>query len=724
MNRFVHLRRGGVSLLLDATDQTRLPLVLHWGEDLGAIADDELDQIALASRRVAGSSLPPVVDPTTLPLSTTGWLGQPGLVGHRGGQAWSPRFATTAVATDRSHSHGGDTDRVIVQAVDAAAALALTTTIEMLPTGLVRMRHTLTNRHEDLYSLERLTLTLPVGIAAEELLDMTGRHALERVPVRTAFEPGLRLRESRRGRPGADAAYVTVAGQRGFAFRSGQVWGVHLGWSGNQRSFAERPPTGERMLGAGELLLPGEAELAGGQSYETPWLYAAFGEAGLDSMSARFHSYARSLPHIAERARPVTFNSWEALGFSLSPEAILGLAERAAAVGAERFVIDDGWFGGRRTDRSSLGDWHVSDDVFPDGLDHVADRIRELGLEFGIWFEPEMINEDSELARAHPDWLMRLPDRLPVESRHQQVLDLANPDAWSWIYHSIADIVERYGVGYIKWDHNRDLIDAGTGADRVAGTRHQTLALYALLDALRERFPELTIESCASGGARIDLGILERCDRFWTSDSVDPVDRQAIQRWTALVMPPEILGAHVGAPVAGSTRRQHRLNFRAGTALLGDFGVEWNLSHADAAEQEELARWIHLYREHRGLVRRGTLVHSDTADTSVLVTGLVEPDRSAGLFVIASLWSNPEYSTGRVRLPGLDPEFHYTVTAVPPAAAENDYLLRPAWIEAGGVRLSGGTLGTLGVEGPILWPEEVAVIYVALSEKRRVRRAE
>ncbi|MFK4788189.1 alpha-galactosidase [Microbacterium sp. ZW T5_56] len=705
----LHLRRDGVSVLLDVADTDRLPTVVHWGEDLGRITPGDADHLHLATTRMAGSSLPPTTDPSLLPTSTTGWLGQPGLVGHRDRSAWSPRFATTAIREERV---GEEAVSVQIDAVDHAASLMLTSTLELLPGGLLRVRHALRNVGASAYSMERLTVSLPVGADAAELLDMTGRHALERVPVRLPFETGIRLRESRRGRPGADAAYVTVAGERGFGFRRGRVWGVHLGWSGNQRSFAERLPTGERMLAGGELLLPGEVELAPGEEYATPWLYASFGPDGLDSLSARFHRFARSLPHLRDRPRPVTFNSWEAIGFDMSADRLIGLAERAARAGAERFVIDDGWFGGRRDDRSSLGDWRVSPEVFPDGLERVTTRIRELGMEAGIWFEPEMINEDSDLARDHPEWLMRLPDRVPIASRHQQVLDLTNPDAWSAIFTAMSEIIERYGIGYVKWDHNRDLIDAGVGPDRIAGTHAQTHALYALLGALRAKFPQLTIEACASGGARIDLGILEHSDRFWTSDSVDPVDRQAIQRWTALVMPPEILGAHVGAPMAGSTRRHHRLNFRAGTALLGDFGIEWDLSHASEGDLAELAEWVGLYRVHRDLLRQGSLVHGDDPASPVTVTGVVSPDGSAALYVVASVRSDPQYTTGRVVLPGLDPEGRYLVTACRPASGDNDYLGRPAWMESPGIMLPGRLLATIGVEGPTLWPEEVAVLTV------------
>ncbi|WP_402845133.1 alpha-galactosidase [Microbacterium sp. GXS0129] len=703
----LHLRRDGVSVLLDVSDTDRLPTVLHWGQDLGPVTSGDADYLRLATARMAGSSLPPTTGPSLLPASTTGWLGQPGLVGHRNGSGWSPRFTTTAIRDERVD---GEAVSVEVEAIDRAASLMLVTTLELRPGGLLRLRHLLRNTGESAYSVERLTAALPVGADAAELLDMTGRHALERVPVRLPFETGVRLRESRRGRPGADAAYITVAGERGFGFRRGRVWGVHLGWSGNQRSFAERLPTGERMLAGGELLLPGEIELAPGEDYVTPWLYASFGADGLDSMSVRFHRFARSLPHLRDRPRPVTFNSWEAMGFDMTADRLIALAESAAQAGAERFVIDDGWFGGRRDDRSSLGDWHVSPDVFPDGLERVTTRIRELGMEPGLWFEPEMINEDSDLARAHPEWLMRLPDRVPIASRHQQVLDLTNPDAWSTILAAMSEIIERYDIGYVKWDHNRDLIDAGVGPDRVAGTHAQTRALYALLRALRERFPRLAIEACASGGARIDLGILEHSDRFWTSDSVDPVDRQAIQRWTALVMPPEILGAHVGAPVAGSTRRHHRLNFRAGTALLGDFGIEWDLSHVNENEIAELAEWVGLYRAHRDLLRQGTLVHGDDPTSPVTVTGVVDADCSVALYAVASVRSDPQYTTGRIVLPGLDPDARYLVTACPPAVADNDYLGRPAWLDAPGVVLPGRLLATIGVEGPTLWPEEVAVL--------------
>ncbi|GAT74990.1 alpha-galactosidase [Microbacterium sp. HM58-2] len=606
--------------------------------------------------------------------------------------------------------HSADGDSVVVTAQDDATALILTIEIEMSATGLIRIRHRLTNQGEAPYELERLSACLPVADSAAEILDLTGRHALERVPVRVPFEAGTRLRESRHGRPGADAAFVTVTGEAGFSFRRGQVWGVHLGWSGNQRSWAECLPTGERMLGSGELLLPGEVRLAAGGAYQTPWMYAAYGEAGMDSMSARFHSHARALSHIAERARPITFNSWEAMSFDMDERRLLELAERAASVGVERFVIDDGWFGGRRDDRSSLGDWVVSPDLFPRGLGDVARRTHELGMELGIWFEPEMINLDSDLARAHPDWLLRLPDRIPVSIRHQQVLDLTNQDAWEWIFEAMSAIIADLGVGYVKWDHNRDLIDAGRGESRVPAVHEQTLAFYALLDALRSRFPDLAIESCASGGARIDLGVLERCDRFWASDTVDPLDRQLIQQWTALVMPPEILGAHVGATVAGSTRRRHRLNFRAGTALLGDFGIEWDLTEASEAELRELRQWVDLYRRHRRLLREGTVVRGDMPPALAL-SGRVSPDTTEALYVLASLDSNPEYSTGRLRLEGLDPESVYRVVVEPPAQGESDYLLRPEWIESGGIQMTGRALALIGVEGPTLWPEEVAVIH-------------
>ena len=268
-----------------------------------------------------------------------------------------------------------------------------------------------------------------------------------------------------------------MAGTPGFGFRSGQVWAVHVAWSGNHEYLAERLPEGagaggEGVLGGGELLLPGEVRLAPGESYSSPWLAFAWSDAGLDGLSARMHRWLRSRPGHPARPRPLVLNTWEAVYFDHDLERLTELAERAARVGVERFVLDDGWFHGRQGESGGLGDWWVDEKLWPNGLRPLADRVRALGMEFGLWVEPEMVSPDSELARTHPDWVLAAPDRRPRLWRNQWVLDVAHPEAAAYLVERLDAVIGESGAGYLKWDHNRDLHESvHVGPDGVAGCR-------------------------------------------------------------------------------------------------------------------------------------------------------------------------------------------------------------------------------------------------------------
>ena len=235
-------------------------------------------------------------------------------------------------------------------------------------------------------------------------------------------------------------------------------------------------------------------------------------------------------------------------------------------------MLDDGWFAGRRDDTTSLGDWSVSTEVWPEGLGPLIDHVIALGMQFGLWVEPEMVNLESDLARAHPEWLFSAGGRPGLPSRHQHVLDLAHPGAYEHVLKSLDHLLTTYDIAYLKWDHNRNLNDAGHTPDGTPGVHAHTLAVYGLLDELRERYPRLEIESCAGGGARIDLGILERTDRVWPSDCIDALERQQIQRFTALLLPPELMGTHIGSAESHTTLRRHSLAFRAITGAVGASG--------------------------------------------------------------------------------------------------------------------------------------------------------
>jgi alpha-galactosidase len=746
VDTWVVLRSAGVCVVLDLVGG-RLPAIVHWGADLGELTVSEVSALALGGVSPAAPNLPDEpVRLELLPGHWAGWTGRPGLSGSRGGRAWSPKFTATRLVTrvPGLPAKGGSSDDpaavaqpglitlgagvVEVTGEDPAAGLEVLLTVELTPSGLLRSRARVTNTGEPGYQLCDLVLAYPVPGLACELLDFAGRWAKERVPQRSPFTVGTHLREGRRGRTGADAATVLHAGAAGFGFAAGEVWGVHVGWSGNHTHYAEKVSTGEQVIGGGELLLPGEVALGAGESYESPWVYGSYGS-GLDAVARRFHQFLRARPNHPSAERPVTLNVWEAVYFDHSLPALLALAEKAAAIGVERYVLDDGWFGARRNDRAGLGDWVVSKDVWPDGLHPLVNRVRELGMQFGLWVEPEMVNLDSDVARAHPEWVMATGDRLPVSSRHQQVLNLGLPECYAHVRDQLSALLGTYEISYLKWDHNRDLIDAGAPPDGRPGVHAQTLAAYRLMDELKAAHPGLEIESCSSGGARVDLGVLEHTDRVWVSDCIDPVERQQLLRWTGQLLPPELMGSHIASATSHTTGRTHELSYRAATAVFGHLGIEWDLRRASAADLAELVEWIAFFRSHRGLLLGGDLVRVDFPDDSLVASGVVARDRSRAIFSFATVGTHATALLGRLRFPGLDPARRYRVrpalvgrapaaVQVPPwwgvvrefSASLEAPVLRGAGSELG-VVLPGSALAATGLMDAPGYPDQ-AVLYL------------
>jgi alpha-galactosidase len=716
----VHLRRGGTSLVL-RLDARALPCVLHWGPDLGDPSPEELEGLALALQAPPTDSAIYTQEAVSiLPQHSTGWVGRPGLLGSRGGRAWSVAFDEVSHQVEEAGSEAwpdgpADAVRLVSVGTDAGGGLEVTTELRLLGSGLVTVRAAVTNRGLDTYVVDHLEPALPVPAEARELLDMTGRHAHERVPQRQPFRHGQWVREAWGGRPGHDAATVLCAGAPDFGFRQGRVWGVHLAWSGNQVLSAESSTTGWRLLRGGELLLPHEGEIGPGETYSSPWLFASWGE-GLDELAARFHEFLRARPQHPRQPRPVVLNTWEAVYFDHDLAKLLELAERAAAAGIERFVLDDGWFRGRRDDTAGLGDWVVDRTVWPDGLTPLVEQVRARGMQFGIWFEPEMVNLDSDLARAHPEWLFQTEHGPGMASRHQHVLDLGHPEAYAHVLDGVSALVGEYGIAYLKWDHNRPLVDAGHTATGRPGVRQQTLAVYRMMGELKQRHPGLEIESCCGGGGRVDLGIMEHADRVWVSDCIDAHERHRLVRWTGLTLPPELMGTHVGSGVDHTTGRRLDLDFRAGTALFGHLGVEWDLTSADEAELDRLREWISLHKEVRPLLHAGRVVNADLADPALDLHGVVAQDRSHALYRLSALDHSLTARAGLVALPGLEPDRAYQVSiATPPGSARPAVHGRPhvaPWMRDG-VRMSGRLLAQVGVRVPPLSVHELALIRAA-----------
>jgi len=323
-----------------------------------------------------------------------------------------------------------------------------------------------------------------------------------------------------------------------------------------------------------------------------------------------------------------------------------------------------------------------------------------------------MVNLDSDVARAHPEWVMATGGRLPLESRHQQVLNLGIPECYAYIKNAMSAILEEYDIGYIKWDHNRDLIDAGTAPTGVPGVHAQTLATYHLIDELKAAHPGLEIESCSSGGARVDLGILERTDRVWVSDNIDPLDRQQMNRWTTQLIPPELMGSHIASGRSHTTGRFHDISFRAATAVFGHLGIEWDLTQATEDELDQLRSWIEFFKAERGLLLRGDLVRIDYPDPTVYVNGVVAPDRSRGIYSLAAVARSDVNGTGLVRLAGLDPARHYRVGVIIFGRAIDR--VAPSWWSEDSpyVDLTGAALAAVGVQPPNLPPEQAVLLRV------------
>jgi alpha-galactosidase len=713
---FVHLRSPTCSLLLEVSPvgpagTSPLPRIVHWGSPLHKDVDAAALVLAI-SPPIPHAAPDDPIRRALLPMPVDGWRLRPGLRGARAdGTAWSPLFTVGAVDTDvgdlEEESRGG---WVLVTAADERAALRLQIRLTLHRSGVLELQQSLRNDGAEDYLLAELSTTLPIPARALEVLDLTGRWCREHVPQRQHLNMGAWSREGRRGRTGHDSPLVLTAGPVGFGFGAGEVWGVHLAWSGDSTVWAERNPVGMSQIGAAELLAPGEVRLAAGETYTAPRVYAAYSQNGLDGMSAAFHELIRSRLHHPKTPRPVILNTWEAVYFDHRLDRLSDLADAAARIGVERFVLDDGWFGGRRDDTAGLGDWYVSKEVWPVGLRPLIDHVKSLGMDFGLWVEPEMVSPDSELFRAHPDWVLGEPGRLAPTWRSQHVVDLANPLAFDFLLERLDTLLSDHDIAYLKWDHNRDLVDAGH--EGRAGVRLQTLALYRLLDELRARHPHVEIESCASGGGRVDLGILERTDRVWPSDTMDALERQHIQRWTQLLIPPELVGTHIGSMVSHTTGRRHSLSFRAATALFGHLGIEWDLTAITLQEAEDLAGVIAYYKQVRSLLHSGRVVRVDHPDATVQVHGVVAHDRSEAVFAYVQLASSPTEVPPPVLLSGLEPGRRYRVVPVPLAGGPSSQeIASPPWAEDG-IVLTGEVLMRAGLQMPVLHPEQAMILHL------------
>ncbi|WP_299617592.1 alpha-galactosidase, partial [Pelagibius sp.] len=705
---FVRLDGADCSLLLDCRGPG-IPLCLHWGAALAPDVDPEALAKATASRLRQNAVLDRPPPLSLMPEAGLGFFGAPGLEGHRNQCDWATAFELQGVEEGDHH--------LLVKLADPQAGLSLDLEIDLhRHSGVISRRTLLTNRGSGPYALTWLAAAaFALPEEADEALLLHGAWSAEFGTRRVALGAGQIARENRRGRTSHASFPGCIVGRQGFDDLQGEVYGFHLGWGGNHRLLFDHQPDAGRQVQLGELLVPGEIVLQQGESYRSPWVHAAWSPAGLNDLSQRFHAFLREeiLPQgVAGRPRPVHYNTWEAIYFDHDEAKLLALAEQAAALGVERFVLDDGWFPGRSNAEAGLGDWRVDPAKYPQGLGPLIAKVRDLGMDFGLWVEPEMVNPDSDLYRQHPDWVLQLPGRERPTGRHQLVLDLTRPEVADHLFQWLDRLLADHAIAYLKWDHNRDLAPAGDAAGRPAA-RRQTLALYALLDRLRAAHPEVEIESCASGGGRADYEVLRRTERIWTSDNNDALARQTIQRGASLFFPLEVMGAHVGPAVSHTAGRRFSLDFRAGTALFGHFGLEFDLAELSAAEQESLKHWIALYKRFRPLLHFGRLFRLPFMGAQGQAWLSVAEDRSVGLAGLVCLDPPAMPRATPLRLPGLDPAADHRITLLPPVAEGLAERLSEidTWL-GGEIVLSGRLLAGRGIAFGLLRPHTLALLHI------------
>ena len=486
-------------------------------------------------------------------------------------------------------------DQIAITARDAVSGLDCTLTIDRIEGGAFRFGVQITNRGAAPVMIDAVaSVQLPLPATAARIISWRGRHNAELAECAEPMPEHGWQRITRRGSSGHGGPPGVYVLDTDAGWHRGLVYALQLAWSGDSAIAIEHDDEGYWTLAAEALAAPGEIVLAPGETYQAPPAILAISTKGRNGAMQQQHTAVRSLlrwPGATMRPRPVHLNSWEACYFDHDVTRIERLARAAAAIGVERLVLDDGWFKGRRNDTAALGDWVADPDTYPDGLGPLAQAVEAMGMEFGLWVEPEMISPDSDLYRDHPDWALALPGRAQPTARHQLVIDMRKPEVRDHLFARLDAILSEAPIGYLKWDQNRDHAPSG-GAGQTRGT-------YDLLAALRARHPAVEIEGCAGGGGRSDAGLAPYVHRFWTSDNIDAAARVAMQRGFLAFLPPEIMGSHIGASPAHATGRAQSMAFRAAVACMGHLGVELDPEALTEAEREELADWIAFYKRWR-----------------------------------------------------------------------------------------------------------------------------
>jgi len=616
-----YLGAGKASYVLHVDEDGRL-LNQHWGARVpdGALSPDFSHYPTLASFDPRTNALP-----WELPTRGSGWYGEPAVAATnaKGDDMVQLTYVSHAIYMGKNRLPGlpatfarreGDAETLEIELMDRLTGLRVTAVYGVFErTGAITRSLRLKNESgEDMQINGVLSASAPVHGSGYDVIHLKGAWARERHVMRQTQGEGEYRIFSQRGASGHEANPFLALCERSATEFSGEVWAVSLVYSGSFEALSYVNNTENSRLSIGLNPDVFTWKLEPGETFVSPEAAMVYSPDGLNGMSHAFHRlYSENLMRSKwfERDRPILINNWEATYFNFNEEKILQIARRAKELGVEMLVLDDGWFGKRNTDNCSLGDWVVNPEKLPGGLNGLSDRLHDLGLKFGLWFEPEMISPDSDLYRAHPDWCLHVDGRARVEMRNQLILDLSRKEVQDYIIESVSAVLESARIEYVKWDMNRNMTEPFSGAqtpERQKETQHRyMLGLYRVLEEITARFPEILFESCSGGGGRFDPGMLYYMPQTWTSDDSDAAERMFIQYGTSFVYPPCAMGAHVSAVPNHQTGRTTAMQTRGDVALGGNFGFELDLSQLSDADAETVRRLIEREKQVRTLVRTG-----------------------------------------------------------------------------------------------------------------------
>ena len=512
-----------------------------------------------------------------------------------------------------------------------------------------------------------MSFNLDFSNADFEVISLEGKWIKERHICRHKLTKGVYMIDSKRGVSSANHNPFLCLVNAGAGEDYGDCYGFSLVYSGNHQGIVEVNSHDFTRVQMGINPFEFNWMLDRGESFQTPEVVMTYSSAGLNQMSQNFHNLIKRHlidPAWQDQERPIVINNWEATYFNFDEAKLLKLAKAAHELGIETFVLDDGWFGNRNDDTTSLGDWFENVKKLPNGLEGLSQKIINLGLKFGLWVEPESVSVNSELYRHHPDWVIRHPERDPSFGRNQLILDLANPAVVDYLFQTLKDIFARAKVSYVKWDMNRNFSDHYSGylpKERQKELSHRyVLGLYRLMDQLKQEFPQILFEACSSGGNRFDLGMLYYMPQIWTSDNTDAMERFSIQYGTSLLYPVSVMGAHVNGAISHQVLRVTPVETRFNTAAFGLLGYELDVTKISHFDKNAIKTQIEYYKKHRKLLQFGDFYRLKSPfETNQCIWMTVSPAKDEAMLGYYQKLQEPNPGLETIKLKGLDAEAPY-----------------------------------------------------------------